>query len=155
MSERPSNSDGMLMLLVDRGFFHGVPSKAFWEPTRGRMRCSGKIYWSWSNHKGLWPGTQCLIHSQVAYLCPTGEAILGLMSISVTTSLCTPVVQQSLSSQTALWAQALLKLGPSKAGGERTPKWIDRWEHKGTSASQTFAKLGLYYLWLGRERLFL
>ena len=29
------------------------PLKAFWRLTHERMRCSGKMYWSWSKHQRL------------------------------------------------------------------------------------------------------
>lgn len=64
----------VFLLPVEIGFFHRVGRKAFWGPMNGRMRCNGKIYWS--INKRLSPGAQCLIHDQVAQLCPTVEEVL-------------------------------------------------------------------------------
>lgn len=63
------------MLPVEIGFFHGVTRKAFWGLMPGRMRCTGKIYWSWREHKELSPGAQCLIHHLVAQLRPALEEV--------------------------------------------------------------------------------
>lgn len=45
-----------------------MAGNAFQGYTRGRMRCSGKMYWS--KNKGLPPGTPwpCLAHDQVGQL---------------------------------------------------------------------------------------
>lgn len=63
------------MLPVEIRYFHGVARKAFGGLMPGRMRRTGEIYWSWSEHKELAPGAQCLIHDQVAQLRPAVEAV--------------------------------------------------------------------------------
>lgn len=65
---------------VEMGFFHGVTRKSFGDPTHGRVRCSGKIYWSWNKHKAGFSGAWRLIHQQVAELPPAVEGALSAPS---------------------------------------------------------------------------
>lgn len=70
-AKRPfPNSRIIQLLLLERGLFHGVRSKACQGCVYKKMRCSGKIYWS--KNKGLPPGVCCLIQDQTAQLCLWG-----------------------------------------------------------------------------------
>lgn len=66
----------VLLLPVEMGLSQ-CRKKSISGTTYGRMRCSDKMYWSWSKQEGLSPGAcrLCLIHGQVVQLHPIVEEV--------------------------------------------------------------------------------
>lgn len=92
------------MWLVKIGSFHRVMRKAFLEPTHGRIRCSGKMYWD--GNKRMPSGSQHLIfiHPAVEEFQFSSSPEKGPGSRNSVPSvqimpMCSPVQSLSLSSQ--------------------------------------------------------
>ena len=116
--------------------------KAFQGPTYGRMRCSSKIYWSWSKHKGLSLGAWnlCLIFVLVVHLCPIVEEVQPHLQQAQKKGL----GPESMCHRYQSLVQ--LSLYPHGCYGKRS-----EWTGKRMLPEKVFVKLWLNYIKLGKE----